>query len=74
VLEEIGMTPPSYPTIKRRLPVFATAQWRQQLAETCAAHVGLGPATLVLYDVTTLYFESAPRGAWFLSLAQRGPT
>ena len=25
---------------------------------TCAAHVGLGPATLVLYDVTTLYFET----------------
>ncbi len=24
----------------------------------CAAHVGLGPATLVLYDVTTLYFET----------------
>jgi hypothetical protein len=58
VLEEIGITPPSYPTIKRRLPVFATDQWRQQLAETCAAHVGLGPATLVLYDVTTLYFET----------------
>ena len=28
------------------------------LAAACAAHVGLGPATLVLYDVTTLYFET----------------
>ena len=47
---ELGIPPPSYPTIKRRLPVYATAQWRQQLAGACAAHVGLGPATLVLYD------------------------
>ena len=34
------------------------AEWRQQLAAACAEHVGLGPATLVLYDVTTLYFET----------------
>ena len=33
-------------------------EWRQRLAGACAAHVGLGPATLVLYDVTTLYFET----------------
>ena len=33
-------------------------EWRQRLAAACAAHVGLGPATLVLYDVTTLYFET----------------
>jgi hypothetical protein len=58
VLTEIGITPPSYPTIKRRLPVYATDQWRQRLAAACAAHVGLGPATLVIYDVTTLYFET----------------
>ena len=57
VLEEIGIPAPSYPTIKRRLPVFATPEWRDALAAACAAHVGLGPATLVLYDVTTLYFE-----------------
>jgi hypothetical protein len=58
VLEEIGVTAPSYPTIKRRLPVYATPEWRQALAAACADHVGLGPATLVLYDVTTLYFET----------------
>ena len=58
VLTEIGITPPSYPTIKRRLPIYATEEWRQQLARACAAHVGLGPATLVIYDVTTLYFET----------------
>jgi hypothetical protein len=58
VLEEIGIVAPSYPTINRRLPGYATDQWRQQLARACAAQVGLGPATLVLYDVTTLYFET----------------
>ena len=57
VLEEIGIPAPSYPTINRRLPGYATDQWRQRLAASCAAHVGLGPATLLLYDVTTLYFE-----------------
>jgi hypothetical protein len=58
VLDELGITPPSYPTIKRRLPVYAKSEWRQRLAAACADHVGLGPATLVLYDVTTLYFET----------------
>jgi len=58
VLTELGIAAPSYPTIKRRLPVYATDEWRQQLAGACADHVGLGPATLVLYDVTTLYFET----------------
>ena len=58
VLDELGIAAPSYPTIKRRLPVYATPEWREALAAACAAHVGLGPATLVLYDVTTLYFET----------------
>ena len=58
VLTEVGMTAPSYPTIKRRLPVYATERWRQRLAAACAAHAGLGPASLVLYDVSTLYFET----------------
>ena len=58
VLDEIGISPPSYPTINRRLRGYATEGWRQRLAAACAAHVGLGPATLVLYDATTLYFET----------------
>jgi hypothetical protein len=57
VLEEIGITASSYPTISRRLPVYPTEQWRRRLAGASAAHVRLGPATLVIYDVTTLYFE-----------------
>ena len=58
VLSELGITPPGYRTIFRRLPSYATDAWRQALAGACAEHVGLGPATLVLYDVTTLYFET----------------
>ena len=58
MLQEIGITPPSYPTLNWRLPIFATQQWRQRLAAACAAHVGLGPATLVLYDLTALHFET----------------
>ena len=33
-------------------------EWRQRLSEACAAHARLGPASLVLYDVSTLYFET----------------
>jgi Transposase DDE domain len=32
--------------------------WRQGLSEACTAHAGLGPASLVLYGVSTLYFEA----------------
>lgn len=57
VIEEAGVDPPSYATLKRRLPAFAKESWRQALAAACAAHARLGPASLVLYDVSTLYFE-----------------
>jgi hypothetical protein len=58
VLEEVGIEPPLYRTVTRRLRVFATDPWRQKLAKACALHAGLGPASLVLYDVSTLYFET----------------
>jgi hypothetical protein len=58
VLEEAGIEPPIYRTLTRRLPVFATDAWRQKVATACAAHARLGPASLVLYDVSTLYFET----------------
>jgi hypothetical protein len=48
----------SYRSVTRRLPVFAQPSWRQRLAAACAAPAGLGPASLVLYDVSTLYFET----------------
>lgn len=58
VLEEIGIAAASYATVKRHLQSYAKAEWRKALAAACAAHAGLGPATLCLYDVTTLYFET----------------
>ena len=47
VLEEVGVEAVSYPTVNRRLPVYAEDEWRQQLAAACAAHAELGPASLV---------------------------
>jgi Transposase DDE domain len=58
VLDEAGATPASYRTLKRRLPAYAEQQWRQRLSAACAAHARLGPASLVFYDVSTLYFET----------------
>jgi DDE family transposase len=57
VLEEAGVAPPSYATVRRRVPAYAKEDWRQRLSEACAAHARLGPASLVLYDVSALYFE-----------------
>jgi len=56
--EEAGIAPASYATVRRRLPAYAQEEWRQRLSAACAAHAGLGPASLVLYDVSTLYFET----------------
>jgi hypothetical protein len=58
VLEEAGLAPPSYATLNRRLPGYASQAWRQKLSAACAAHARLGRASLVLYDVSTLYFET----------------
>jgi len=58
VLEEAGLAPASCRNLKRRLPAYAEQEWRQRLSAACAAHAGLGPASLVLYDVSTLYFET----------------
>ena len=58
VLAEAGLDCPSYATVKRRLPHYSTEAFRAGLAGACAAHAALGPAALVLYDVSTLYFET----------------
>jgi len=58
VLDETGISAPSYRTVLRRLPAYAKPAWRQRLSAACARHAGLGPASLVLYDVSTLYFET----------------
>ena len=58
VLEEAGAAAASYRTVLRRLPVYAAASWREKLSAACAAHTRLGRASLILYDVSTLYFET----------------
>jgi hypothetical protein len=58
VLEEAGVPPTPYRTVTRRLRVFAKDSWRQQISAACAAHAGPGPASLVLYDCSTLHFET----------------
>ncbi|BBY56941.1 IS1634 family transposase [Mycolicibacterium sarraceniae] len=58
VLNEVGVPAASYATLKRRLPSYAKPSWRQALAGASARHARLGPASLVLYDVSTLYFET----------------
>lgn len=58
VIEETGVAPVSYPTLNRRLPVFAKPAFRQSFSTACATHARLGPASLVLYDVSTLHFET----------------
>ena len=57
VLAEAGIAGPSYATLRRRLPAYAKDAFRQELSAACAAHARLGRASLVLYDVSTLYFE-----------------
>jgi hypothetical protein len=47
-----------------RLPAYAQDSWRRRLAAACAAHAALGPASLVLYDVSTLYFETDTGGGF----------
>lgn len=58
VLEEAGLPGPSYATLKRRLRAYAKEAFRQELSAACAARAGLGRASLLLYDVSTLYFET----------------
>ena len=52
------------PTVNRRLRVYAKDSWRQQISAACAAHARVGLASLVLFDVSTLYFET-DEGDWF---------
>jgi hypothetical protein len=58
VLEEVGVEAPSYRTVRRRLPRYGNPLWRKGISAACAKHAALGPASLVLYDVSTLYFET----------------
>ena len=59
VLRDLGFDAVSYATIKRSLGRIQEQDYRDQIAKACfaysAATTGL---SLLLYDVTTLYFEA----------------
>jgi hypothetical protein len=61
VLEDIGVNAPHLSSIKRALARCVERDYRGQLSQACLAHVtgadGPGVA-LVLYNLTTLYFEA----------------
>lgn len=58
VLEEAGVDAVPYPTLNRHLPVYTQGSWRHGLAAACAASATPGPASLMLYDVSALDFET----------------
>jgi len=59
VLAELGRTSASLSTRKRTLRRACTGRYRDQIAAACFAHARTtGDVSLVLYDVTTLYFEA----------------
>lgn len=58
VLPEIGVAHATYRTVQRRLRSYATVAFRERIAAACASAARLGPASLVLFDVTNLWFET----------------
>jgi hypothetical protein len=59
VLAELGRTAASLSTRKRTLRRASAGGYRDQIAAACFQHAcATGDVSLVLYDVTTLYFEA----------------
>jgi hypothetical protein len=59
VLTDLGRTPASEKTMRRTLARCVDRVYRDKIAEACFAHaLSVGDVSLVLYDVTTLYFEA----------------
>jgi hypothetical protein len=59
VLDEIGVASASLRTMFRSLQRAQERGYRDQIAAACFAHAATsGDVSLVLYDVTTLYFEA----------------
>ena len=57
-LAEVGRASASYRTIQRRLPLYATTPFRDKVTHALATYAAIGPGVMVLFDVTTLYFET----------------
>jgi hypothetical protein len=59
VLSEVGVEPASLRTMFRSLQRAQQRDYRGQIATACFNHAAInGDVSLVLYDVTTLYFEA----------------
>ncbi|BBZ03834.1 IS1634 family transposase [Mycolicibacterium chitae] len=59
VLEDLGATTVSYRTIQRHLDVIGPGGYRDAIAAKCFDYSrDCGGLSLLLYDVTTLYFEA----------------
>lgn len=59
VLADLGRASASLSSRKRTLRRAQSGAWRDQIAAACFAHArAVGDVSLVLYDVTTLYFEA----------------
>jgi len=59
VLADLGRRPAAYATMKRTLARCASGKYRDRVAGLCFTHARTsGDVSLVLYDVTTLYFEA----------------
>ena len=59
VLTDLGRTPAGYATMKRTLARAGIRGYRDQLAKACFTHASSsGDISLLMYDVTTLYFEA----------------
>jgi hypothetical protein len=59
VLRDLGQSAASYATMKRTLGRAAAGKYRDRIATWCFEHASTsGDISLVLYDVTTLYFEA----------------
>lgn len=59
VLEDLGVTPVSYRTIQRHLDAIGSGGYRDAIAAKCFDYSrDCGGLSLLLYDVTSLYFEA----------------
>src|SRR5699024_9709178 len=59
ILEELGVDAPHRNTISACLKRINAEGYRDQIAQRCFAHAtSSGDVSLILYDVTTLYFEA----------------
>ena len=59
VLSELGRSPASYSTMRRTLVRAQERTYRDRVTTACFTHAASrGDVSLILYDVTTLYFEA----------------